>query len=149
MHCSVFPRPISSAKMAPWYCDFRMPITHSYMNTMPSLWCGRRTRARHMSTTTSTTGRWARLYFHYRNTQSNIKTFLYPLQWPVFWKQNISETVICHSKRRKDWKNSRRARCCMHYRSVVFPVIPVPQLSGYQCICNHQSNLDISCNKYK
>ena len=42
MPCSVFPRPMSSAKMHPAPSKSRKPSTHSNMNFTPSRWCGRK-----------------------------------------------------------------------------------------------------------
>lgn len=36
MHCSVFPRPISSAMMQPCEPEMRLPVTHSHRNRTPS-----------------------------------------------------------------------------------------------------------------
>ena len=49
------PRPMSSARMAPWYFGSRLPLTQSYRNCTPSVWCGRRTLSRKLSSTRSGT----------------------------------------------------------------------------------------------
>ena len=50
MPCSVFPKPMSSAKMHPAPAKSRRPSTHSNMNRTPSRWCGRRNRTSAWST---------------------------------------------------------------------------------------------------
>lgn len=40
MHCSVLPKPISSAMIHPHAFSIRTPVTHSYMNCTPSRWWG-------------------------------------------------------------------------------------------------------------
>ena len=62
MVCSVLPRPISSARIAPcpgdaWPCSSAaMPVTASYRKRTPSTWWGRSTDVSSGSSTTSTTG---------------------------------------------------------------------------------------------
>ena len=51
--CSVFPKPISSAKIQPAPSNPRKPITHSYKNDTPSRWCGRNHLVNMLSTFTA------------------------------------------------------------------------------------------------
>ena len=50
--CSVFPSPMSSARMHPAPSYSRSPITQSKQNCTPSRWCGRSHRHRKPSTST-------------------------------------------------------------------------------------------------
>ncbi len=75
MHCKVFPRPISSASMAPQYFASLKFMMQEYRNMTPSCWCKRSTLERKESNFTSVTGNFSVLNFHWKHFTSSEKAF--------------------------------------------------------------------------